>query len=93
VQVERRGEERCGTPRCAAVRPAITAQHAGGAVRPMANELEKKSQFSASQRRRPHLATGSMKLTDRRTTELLSYCGIAAESFGYKLHIEFHTGS
>ena len=51
---------RLGAPRCDRV------DHCSR-QRPRADgKLDMKSQFSASQRRRPHLATG---MTDRRTTE------------------------
>jgi hypothetical protein len=49
VQVGRRGEERCGTPQCAAVQPAIT--EAGGRPGLSRGKLDMKSQFSSSQRR------------------------------------------
>eukprot|EP01047_Picozoa_sp_COSAG01_P019194 COSAG01_NODE_1060_length_11890_cov_17.763973_16_plen_108_part_01 len=61
---------RLGAPRCG----QRSQQQAGAAAALAGGKLEKKSQFSASQRRRPHLATG---MTDRRTTEVsttVQYC-------------------
>jgi hypothetical protein len=77
---------RLGAPRCG----RRSLQHAGGGAADGKRTREEIAVFSQPA---AAAAPGDRKLTDRRTTELLSYCGIAAESFGYKLHIEFHTGS
>jgi hypothetical protein len=69
--VGRLGALRCGRR---------SLQQAGAAAAAAGGKLDMKSQFSASQRRRPHLATG---MTDRRTTEYRSWllwraCGSAS---------------